>query len=78
MQLKILPGIIAGPAWLAINYQYLLSAVIYKVIKKGDAAYARFLHDLDYGNGWQQFNLFIFSDLRTSFLYSGRMAAIVK
>lgn len=43
-----------------INYQYPLSAVIYKILAKGDAGYAGFLHEKGYGKG---FKFFTFSDL---------------
>lgn len=56
------------PAILPINYQYPLSAVIYKIIQKADAVYADFLHNTGYGKG---FKLFTFSDLRTPFRIEG-------
>lgn len=47
-----------------INYQYPLSAAIYKIIAKGDEKYAGFLHEQGYGKG---FKLFTFSDLKGKF-----------
>lgn len=51
-------------AVLPINYQYPLSAAIYKILAKGDTDYAKFLHESGYGKG---FKLFTFSDLRLKF-----------
>jgi len=47
-------------AILPINYQYPLSAAIYKILAKGDAGYAEFLHEKGYGKGYK---FFTFSDL---------------
>lgn len=47
-----------------INYQYPLSAAIYKILAKGDADYASFLHEEGYGKGYK---LFTFSDLKFKF-----------
>lgn len=52
-----------------INYQYPLSAAIYKVLDRADSEYAAFLHDTGYskhGSG-KRFKLFTFSDLRVPF-----------
>lgn len=56
------------PALLPVNYQYPLSAVIYKIIQKADAGFAAFLHDTGYGKG---FKLFTFSDIITPFKIQG-------
>lgn len=52
-----------------INYQYPLSAVIYKVLAEADAEYAFFLHEKGYrvGDGLKRFKLFTFSDLNMKF-----------
>ncbi|WP_315815119.1 hypothetical protein [Paraflavitalea speifideaquila] len=52
-----------------INYQYPLSAAIYKVIQKADTGYAAFLHNTGYGKSGsaKQFKLFTFSDIRGPF-----------
>ncbi len=47
-----------------INYQYPLSAAIYKILSKGDAGYAQFLHEEGYGKGYK---FFTFSDLKLKF-----------
>ncbi len=47
-----------------INYQYPLSSAIYRILAKGDAEYAQFLHEEGYGKG---FKFFTFSDLRLKF-----------
>lgn len=47
-----------------INYQYPLSSAIYRVLSKGDAEYAGFLHEKGYGKGYK---FFTFSDLKLRF-----------
>lgn len=56
-------------AIIPINYQYPLSAVIYKILDRADAAYAAFLHDTGYKKTGspKAFKLFTFSDLKTPF-----------
>lgn len=56
---------------LPINYQYPLSAAIYKIIDKGDKQYAQFLHEKGYGQGHQKFKLFTFSQLSVPFKIVG-------
>ncbi len=56
------------PALLPVNYQYPLSAVIYKIIQNADADFAAFLHETGYGKG---FKLFTFSDIITPFKMKG-------
>lgn len=53
---------------LPINYQYPLSAAIYKILAKGDADYAQFLHESGYGKGYK---FFTFSDLKLKFKLEG-------
>jgi CRISPR-associated endoribonuclease Cas6 len=52
---------------ITLNYQYPLSAAIYKIIQRADEAYATFLHQQGYSYGGKSFKLFTFSDLRTPF-----------
>lgn len=49
-----------------INYQYPLSAAIYKILDKADADYAVFLHEEGYNvdGSLKYFKLFTFSDLK--------------
>ncbi|WP_084418781.1 CRISPR-associated endoribonuclease Cas6 [Arenibacter certesii] len=56
-----------------INYQYPLSAAIYKVLAEADAEYATFLHEEGHkvDNGLKNFKLFTFSDLRARFKLTG-------
>lgn len=56
---------------LTLNYQYPLSAAIYKIMQRADEAYASFLHEQGYGYGAKTFKLFTFSDLRTPFDIKG-------
>lgn len=55
-------------AILPINYQYPLSAAIYRILSKGNAEYAKFLHEEGYGKGYK---FFTFSDLKGSFKVRG-------
>lgn len=48
---------------LPMDYQYYLSAWIYKVIGKADHEFANFLHSEGYKNGNKQFKLFNYSPL---------------
>lgn len=62
------------PAIITLNYQYPLSAAIYKIIERGDGAYADFLHAQGYQHGAKTFKFFTFSDLRTPFtIYQDRL-----
>ena len=56
---------------LPFNYQYPLSAAIYKIIERADADYAAFLHNEGYRQGGKSFKLFTFSDIRTPFKPAG-------
>lgn len=51
-----------------INYQYPLSAAIYRILNKGDAEYASFLHEKGYGKGYK---FFTFSDVKGKFRRNG-------
>ncbi len=50
------------------NYPYPLSAALYRIIAKGDAEYATFLHERGYGKG---FKLFTFSQIICPFEIEG-------
>lgn len=60
--LKVQSG--KGKALLPLNYQYELSAWIYRVVKKGNDEFAAWLHDRGYSDGSKTFKLFSFSHLR--------------
>lgn len=49
-----------------VNYQYPLSAWIYKTINEGNHEFARFLHTKGYGSGNKAFKFFTFSMLEFS------------
>jgi len=51
-------------ALLPVDYQYLMSSAVYKLIKAGDEAYSKFLHDEGFSMGLKRFKLFTFSPLR--------------
>ena len=53
---------------LPINYQYPLSAAIYRILNTADSEYAQFLHESGYGKG---FKLFCFSDVKGKFKAAG-------
>lgn len=56
-----------------INYQYPVSAAIYKVLRQADEKYAHFLHETGYQktNSLKTFKLFTFSDLSVPFTIDG-------
>lgn len=56
------------PCQIPVNYQYPLSAAIYKIISKGDADYAAFLHGKGYGKG---FKFFSFSQIEGQYRIEG-------
>ncbi len=49
------------PQVIPVNYQYPFSAWIYKVISKGDHAFADFLHSKGFGQGNKTYKFFTFS-----------------
>ncbi|MCM4154757.1 CRISPR-associated endoribonuclease Cas6 [Gramella sp. AN32] len=69
MRFKITLVPISKNPIIPINYQYPLSAVIYKVLSGADEKYASFLHEKGYqvGDGLKRFKFFTFSDLRAKF-----------
>ncbi|WP_212003206.1 CRISPR-associated endoribonuclease Cas6 [Chitinophaga sp. HK235] len=73
MQVKIIITAKQANSVIPINYQYPLSAVIYKILARGDAEYATFLHDRGYtrDNSLKAFKLFTCSDLNTPFRIKG-------
>lgn len=71
MRLKLNLQTLHKQSLLPFNYQYPLSAAIYKIIQAADAEFAAFLHDKGYGEGHKNFKLFTFSDIRTSFIKNG-------
>jgi len=56
------------PVVIPVNYPYPLSAALYRIIAKGDAAYASFLHEQGYGKG---FKFFTFSQISCPFIIKG-------
>ena len=52
------------PQYLPFNYQYPLSAWIYKTFNEGDPAFAEWLHSQGYTNGNHHYKLFTFSWLQ--------------
>ncbi|GLB54170.1 CRISPR-associated endoribonuclease [Neptunitalea chrysea] len=53
---------------LPLNYQYPLSAAIYRILWKGNTTYAQFLHEEGYGKG---FKFFTFSQIHCPFSITG-------
>lgn len=68
MRFRIKLEAIEGQKVIPANYQYPLSAAIYKIISKGDSEYATFLHQKGYGKG---FKFFCFSDIKCPFVIEG-------
>ena len=56
---------------ITFNYQYPLSAAIYKIIHRADETYATFLHEQGYRYGNKSFKFFTFSDLQMPFVGQG-------
>ena len=48
---------------LPVDYQYFLSAWIYKVIGQADREFSNFLHAEGYSSGYKHFKLFCYSPL---------------
>ncbi len=71
MQLKLTLYTSQRYACLPFNYQYPLSAAIYKIIQRADDSYAAFLHNEGYTHHGKTFKLFTFGDIRTPFSKSG-------
>ncbi len=74
MRFKLKLFAIHFPAVLPCNYQYPLSAVIYKILRQADSHYAHFLHETGYrqsGSALKSFKLFTFSDIKTLFKIQG-------
>lgn len=69
MRFKItISPIVSSSKTIPLNYQYPLSAAIYRIISKGDEEYASFLHEKGYGKGYK---FFTFSDLKFKYKRDG-------
>jgi CRISPR-associated endoribonuclease Cas6 len=62
-ELILSPDFTARGRTIPINYQYELSAWIYKVINEGDPVFAEWLHENGYKTDKKPFKLFTFSNL---------------
>ena len=63
MRFKITLNRTGRQRMLPMDYQYYLSAWIYKVIGKADPEFSNFLHTEGYSQGYKQFKLFNYSPL---------------
>lgn len=65
MRVKLILMPFSQTAILPINYNYLLTSLIYKIIKNSSEDYSQFLHDKGYrmGNSKKGFKLFTYSML---------------
>ena len=63
MRFRIRLNRISRERYLPINYQYELSAAIYKIIDRSDSEFSEFLHSQGYLAFGKQFRLFTFSRL---------------
>lgn len=61
LKLELLPNVMGRE--IPINYQYELSAAIYRILAKADQAYAAWLHDNGFVVDGKRFKLFTFSRL---------------
>ncbi len=69
MVFKIILNLIGKtPGIIPVNYAYPLSSALYRIISKGDAGYAQFLHESGYGKG---FKFFTFSQISCPFKIEG-------
>ena len=62
MRIKILADVGAGIT-LPINYNHILTSVIYRFLAESNPEYASFLHNEGYGDEQRRFKLFTFSQL---------------
>lgn len=63
MRFKLSLSKITAASRLPLNYQYELSAWIYKVLAEASPAFSAFLHQQGYRHGSKQFKLFTYSSL---------------
>lgn len=68
MQFHLILTALSKGNFIPANYSYPLSAAIYRIIAKGDAQYASFLHEKGYGRG---FKFFTFSQISCPFTIEG-------
>lgn len=73
MRFKITTNIVGHSKILPLNYQYPLSAAIYKILALADEEYASFLHNKGYSKvgSLKTFKLFTFSDINAPFKIQG-------
>lgn len=73
MRFKLNLAMSGDAAIIPINYQYPVSAAIYKIMQRADESYAAFLHDVGYkvNGSLKSFKLFTFSDISTPFKIEG-------
>lgn len=73
MRFKLILQAFSHNSIIPINYQYPLSAAIYKILQKADEKYAEFLHMEGYRqtDSWKGFKLFTFSDVSCPFRVQG-------
>ncbi len=71
MRFRLALHTLENKSLLPFNYQYPLSAAIYKIIERADSAFSIFLHDQGYSTGNKTFKLFTFSDIQTPFVRHG-------
>lgn len=64
MRFKLILERIVSQRFIPINYQYELSAAIYRIIHRGDSGFSQFLHEQGYRIGNRSFRLFTFSRIR--------------
>ncbi len=75
MRFKITTETLEPGSVIPVNYQYPLSAAVYRIIAKGNAEYASFLHETGYGRG---FKFFTFSQINVPFKIEGDRLRLIK
>lgn len=73
MQFLLTLHVAGGQHVIPVNYQYPLSAAIYRILESADSDYAAFLHNTGYrqAGSLKSFKLFTFSDIKTAFRLNG-------
>lgn len=76
MRIKIILEQSVPNQLIPINYQYPISACIFKIISSSNSEYADWLHRIGYKSGYKRFKMFTFSNLfiRNPEVFSGRIA----
>ncbi|MGD1839615.1 MAG: CRISPR-associated endoribonuclease Cas6 [Thermonemataceae bacterium] len=80
MRFKITLERLNKPCLIPINYQYYLSAAIYKTLAQADNTYSKFLHEQGYQRAvsLKNFKLFTFSNLHIPYRYVDKKRLLIE